>query len=525
MGFSPQNPHLLYMAAQYLMASTDSGRDWHHASPDLTAIQRTERTDTASAAVRFRRYSPSIQSMSLSTRAAGEIWAGTSNGLVQMTRDAGQHWSNVTPAALPQRALVDAIDASHTTPGVAYFSVRAAGDWHPYIYRTTDFGKTWTDISNGLPQDQYVLSVRQDPDQANLLLVATKSTVYMSLDGGGHWQPLTLNLPTVEVTDIRFQAEQHAVVISTFGRAYWVLDDVQFLEQLAAAKVDNASPYLFKPQQTWLLKRRVGGFGSSTRTGNSGENLPAGAKVFFNLPADYAGQPVKLSFTDANGKAINSYTLPLQPKKTKAAFAKPAKVVPLHAGMNQFLWNMRYPDAVEVKGIMNTPFSASEPVGPEVLPGTYNVVLEYAGKTETQTFEVKLDPRLDTTQAGLQQRFDTLMQVHDAMGRLNTSLNAAIDARTALQGASGGKAKQAVTTLNRDIDQFVNLQIQSGEGGLVYPPRLRSWLSYISNALGEQFVAPTPAMIKVKDMFVGGANAAVKTLDADVANAKAATGK
>jgi hypothetical protein len=235
------------------------------------------------------------------------------------------------------------------------------------------------------------------------------------------------------------------------------------------------------------------------------------------------GQPVKLNFTDQSGKLVNSYTLPLKPKNTKDA-KKPAKVESLHAGMNQFLWNMRYPDAVDVKGIKNTNFSASEPIGPEVLPGTYNVALEYAGKTEQQTVEVKLDPRLDTTPAGLQQRFDALMQVHDAMNRLNTSLNAAIDARTALQNASSGKAKKASEALNRDINKFVNLQIQSGEGGLVYPPRLRAWLSYISGALGEQFVQPTPAMIKVKDMFVGEANAAVKTLDADVASAKAVTG-
>ncbi|MEO8746760.1 MAG: hypothetical protein ABI379_03765, partial [Rhodanobacter sp.] len=194
------------------------------------------------------------------------------------------------------------------------------------------------------------------------------------------------------------------------------------------------------------------------------------------------------------------------------------------AGMNSYLWNMRYPDAVEVKGLMNTPFSASEPIGPEVVPGTYHVVLEYAGKTERQPFEVKLDPRLDTSEVALQERFDLLMQVHDVTGKLNTSLNAAIEARNGLQNASDSKAKAALAALNHDIDQFVNLQIQSGEGGLVYPPRLRAWLSYISNALGEQFVQPTPAMVKVKDLFVGQTNQAVTQLNADVARAKATRG-
>jgi photosystem II stability/assembly factor-like uncharacterized protein len=526
--FSKQDPQQYLLGSNVLLETRDQGLNWKELSPDLTRNDKTKQQRPGgpiSADVTSEEMFDTISAIAVSPLDKDVIWVGTDDGLVQLTTNGGAKWTQVRPPKLPEWSTLTSVEASHTDKGTAYVSASRYmwDDHHPYLYKTTDYGKTWTDISNGLPSDQYTLSVRQDPDQPNLLLAATRATVYMSLDDGGHWQPLTLNLPTVEVTDIQFQPEQHAIVISTFGRAYWVLDDAQFLEQLAAAKVDDASPYLFKPQQAWLLKRRVGGYGSSTRTGNSGENLAPGTKVFFNLPADYNGQPVKLSFTDQGGKLVNSYTLPLKPKTTPGS-KKPAKVESLHAGMNQFLWNMRYPDAVDVKGIKNTGFSASEPVGPEVLPGTYTVALEYAGKTEQQTVEVKLDPRLDTTPAGLQQRFDALMQVHDAMNRLNTSLNAALDARTALEKASGGKAKKASEALDRDINKFVDLKIQSGEGGLVYPPRLRAWLSYISNALGEQFVQPTPAMIKVKDEFVGEANAAVKTLDADVASAKAATG-
>ena len=528
--FSAQDPQQYLLGSNVLLETRDQGLNWKELSPDLTRNDKSKQQRPGgpiSADVTSEEMFDTISAIAVSPLDKNVIWVGSDDGLVHVTTDGGTKWSDVHPPKLPTWSTITAVDASHADRGAAYVSASRYmwDDHHPYVYKTTDFGKTWTDISNGLPGDQYLLSVRQDPDQANLLLVATRSTVYMSLDDGGHWQPLTLNLPTVEVTDIHFQPAQHAVVISTFGRAYWVLDDVQFLEQLASAKVDDTAAYLFKPQQTWLVKRRVGGFGSSTRTGNAGENVAAGAKVFFNLPADYNGQAVKLSFTDAGGKQINSYTFPLQPKKTKSAFGGGnQKVQKLTAGMNSYLWNMRYPDAVEVKGLMNTPFSASEPIGPEVVPGTYHVVLEYAGKTERQPFEVKLDPRLDTSEVALQERFDLLMQVHDVTGKLNTSLNAAIEARDGLQNASDSKAQAALAALNHDIDQFVNLQIQSGEGGLVYPPRLRAWLSYISNALGEQFVQPTPAMVKVKDLFVGQTNQAVTQLNADVARAKAARG-
>lgn len=531
--FSKQDPQQFLRGANVLFETRDQGLNWKVISPDLTRDDKSKQGRPGgpiSADVTSEEMFDTISAIGVSPLDKNVIWVGSDDGLINVTADGGANWSEVRPPQLPTWSTITSVEPSHTERGTVYVTASRYmwDDYHPYLYKTTDFGKNWTALTNGLPDDQYMLSVRQDPDQANLLLAASRSTVYMSLDGGGRWQPLTLNLPVVEVTDIQFQPEQHAAVISTFGRAYWVLDDVQFLEQLAAAKVGKDAPYLFKPQQTWLVKRRVGGFGSHTRTGNAGENLAPGATVFFHLPANYTDQPVKLSFTDANGKPVNSFDLPLKPKKAKSDSDEKAKAPPkLHAGMNRFQWNLRYKDAEDVRGIYHSGFAASEPVGPEVLPGTYYAVLSYRGHTERQPFEVKLDPRLTTTPEGLKQRFDLLMQVHETMGKLNASLNAAIDERDILKKtmtgkkASGEQTQQELAALDRDIDKFVNLQIQSSEGALVYPPRLCSWLSYISSALGEQFVAPTPAMVQVADMFVGEANQAVATLDADVAVAKA----
>ncbi|MDE2054014.1 MAG: hypothetical protein KGI62_04945, partial [Xanthomonadaceae bacterium] len=288
--------------------------------------------------------------------------------------------------------------------------------------------------------------------------------------------------------------------------------------------------YLFKPQQTWLVKRSTRDFGAAQI---GGTNLPAGATVFFHLPADYNGKtPVKLGFEDASGKLVNSYTLPVKPEpkqdKVEDAFAKPKKApAKLHPGMNSFHWDLRYPDAQDVKGIYHSYFAAAKPAGPEAVPGKYYAVLHYGRSTLKQPFEIKLDPRLDTTQAGLQARFDLLMRLRDAVNDLSTHLNQAIDTRDALDKAMEKKsvdadaANKAVATLDHDIDSMVNLKIQSGEGALVYAPQLRAWLSAISNQVDFAFVQPTPSMVEVANGYITESETAVKRLQSDTTAAKA----
>jgi hypothetical protein len=448
-----------------------------------------------------------------------------------VTKDGGAHWSEVRPAGLPKWITVTCIEPSHTDRGAAYLAASRYqwDDFKPYLYKTTDYGKHWTAITTGLPGDQYIQSVRQDPGDSDLLFAATNATVYFSLDGGGHWQLLTLNLPPVRVTDIEIQPEQHAVVISTYGRAIWVLDDLQFLEQLHTATVSRDAPFLFKPQQTWLVTRSDFTLGGS---GIGGENLPAGAAVFFHLPQNYDGHaPVKLSFTDASGKVINSFTLSSRkPKKIKPEFGIPVppQQEPVHPGMNRFLWDLRYADATEVKGIFIDPiFGVSRPVGPEVMPGTYYAVLTYGNTTQKQPFVIKLDPNLHATTADLQQRFDLLMQIYDTIDRLDINLNQAIDARSALEKAASAKSapsrqtQEVLAALNRDIDAVVDFKITTLEGPLNFPPRLRAWLGSITNSLNMAFVAPTQSQRQVADMEVKQADAAISRLQSDVAGAKA----
>ncbi|HTU34300.1 MAG TPA: hypothetical protein VMF66_10900 [Candidatus Acidoferrum sp.] len=538
--FAPGNPKELVMGANVLFETLDEGINWKVISPDLTRNDKSKQERPGgpiSADVTGEEMFDTISSIAFSPLTDNIIWTGSDDGLVYVSTDAGGRWSQVRPPAMPTWSTVTCVEPSHTDKGTAYVSASRYDwdDFHPYVYKTTDYGKHWTEITTGLPQDQYVESVRQDPNDSNLLFAGTSGTAYFSLDGGQQWQPLTLNLPAVRVNDIEIQPEQHAVVLATFGRGFWVMDNLQFLEQLGNTQVASDPPYLFKPQQAWLVTRRTGGFGGARGAG--GENLPPGVTVFFSLPSDYNGStPVSLSFTDADGKPIHSYTLHLKPKgKPKpeppsdnpAVMRKRAQETATAAepGMNHFQWNLTYPDAVDVKGIYNSGFAATPPVGPEVVPGTYYVTLTYGDKTQKQAFTVKLDPQLPTTQAELQQRFDLLMRIHEAINRLDVNLNQAIEARDVLQkavdnkSASSDQAQSAIDRLNSDIDNLVDLKIQSGEGALVYPPRLRSWLSAIEGQVSMALVPPTPAMVQVANGYIDDAGAGVSRLQSDVAAA------
>ena len=529
--FAPGNPDELLLGANVLFETHDEGVHWKVISPDLTRHDTTKMGRPGgpiSADVTGEEMFGTISSIAFSPLADSVIWTGSDDGLVHVTTDAGGHWSEVRPPSLPTWSTITCIEPSHTDRGTAYLSASRYDwdDFHPYVYKTTDYGKHWTQITAGLPDGQYVESVREDPDQSSLLFAGTSRTAYFSLDGGQHWQPLTLDLPPVRVSDVEIQPEQHAVVLATFGRGFYVLDQLQLLEQVGAARVASSSAHLFKPQQGWLTSGGGRGFGGG------GGRLASGIAVYFHVPADYDGTtPVKLTFTTTSGDTIRSFDLhpkakgkpaPRSDNPAEARKQREKRATAIEPGMNHFQWNLRYPDAVDVKGIYNSFFSAATPVGPEVVPGTYRVTLTYGDSTQEQSFEVKLDPNLNTTQAELKQRFDLLMKIHDAVNELDTNLNRAIAARDSLQQAvdkksvSARAAQPALDKLSHDIDGLVDLKIQSGEGALVYPGRLRSWLTSIASQIELALVPPTPAMVKVADGYIQDAEAGVSRLKSDV---------
>jgi hypothetical protein len=428
----------------------------------------------------------------------------------------------VTPPALPQWAEITSIEPSHTSAGSAYLTASRYmwDDFHPYVYETTDYGQSWKAIVTGIPDDEYVFVVRQDPSDARLLFAGTKSTAYVSFDGARHWQPLTLNLPRVQVRDLAINTRQGDVVAATHGRSFWILGNLSLLEQESSQPSPGAGDaQVYAPETAWLTHA----YGTSELARNlpgAGANPPFGATVFFHVPASYHGNvPVSLSFLDSRGQVVRTFRLHLKRKAPKLSPAQKDNQTPgqlkaageekataITPGFNRFQWDLRYPDATEVKGFW-VPIAAGgledSVEGPLVLPGTYTVVLDYDGQKSRRSFQVALDPRLHPAAGGLEQRLALQMKIHDSLDALDKAINQAIAARERLEAAvahhqvSGAKAHDALAALDRAINDNVDMAARSSEGTVVFETKLRSHLAYLAADIGLSYLEPTQAEYQV----------------------------
>ncbi len=419
MAFSPQNPQVLYMAAQYVMESSDGGRDWRHISPDLTVRPSARKRPHANVPF-FARRGASIQSLAPSPVQAGEIWVGTNDGLIQLTRDEGKTWENVTPAGMPAAGRVNFIDASHHDAGTAYAAVQDPGNDHPYLYRTSDFGKTWQKIVNGLPGNVPARVVREDPVNPNLLYAGTEMGAWVSFDRGNYWQSLQLNLPNTVVSDM--VVKDNDLVISTYGRGLWILDDVTPLRQAAKAVASTAEAYLYKPEAAYRVRWDNDQDTPLPPEVPAGQNPPEGAIIDYFLKTPARGT-VTLAFYDSEGQLVRKYSsIPPKPDTSMANvpsyWFKPPVVLTTTPGMHRIAWDLRYPPPPAINygyfgGLLDfTEYTLTwhaikgetpriQPTGPIVIPGTYQVRLEVDGQTYTRELTVKNDPRISISQSAL----------------------------------------------------------------------------------------------------------------------------
>ncbi|MGH7738029.1 MAG: WD40/YVTN/BNR-like repeat-containing protein [Candidatus Tyrphobacter sp.] len=484
--FSPVNPHELLAGAQYVMESSDDGRTWQQISPDLTRnVASTEMPsggpidlDQSSAEI-----FPGMASLAVSYVDGNVIWAGSDDGLVHVTTDGGARWSLVTPPMLPQWAKISSIEPSRVAAGTAYLTASRYmyDDFHPYVFETTDYGGHWRAIGDGLPSDEYLFAIRQDPSDARVLFLGTKNTVYVSLNGGDSWRPLGLNLPHVQVRDIAINARQGDVVVATHGRSFWVLDNLALVEQVAdrsAAEAGGAR--LYAPQTAWLSHA----YGSSPYARfipAVGENPSFGVTVFFDLPRNGEARNASLSFADGSGSVIRTVTL------------KP--------GERSYTWDLRYPDATEVRGF-HPPVAAGglddTVQGPQVVPGTYTVTLHYGGASASKTFDVALDPRLHVDASALAARLALALEIHASLDALDRSIDRALTVRERLHGA-------ARSALDAEIADLVQFDIHSSEGSLLHETKLRSHLAYLASSLDLSYTAPTAAENAVAQDLIGQA--------------------
>jgi len=456
LAYSPQDPHLLYMGAQYVLATTDGGLTWKHLSPDLTARPAEAQPATATPGPGGRPRPVAIESLAPSPVRSGVIWAGTSNGVIEVTQDGGQSWSNVSPPGLNARSGVIIIDASHHDAGTAYAAVEDSENTHPFIYRTTDFGHTWQAIVNGLPDDVRVRSVREDPASPRLLFAATEMGAWVSFDQGDHWQSLQLNLPSTVVSDLTIHDED--LVIATYGRSLWILDDLEPLRQIAEA---SASPvYLYRPEVALRVRWSNDQDTPLPPEVPRGQNPPEGAIIDYYLKSPPTG-PITLGIYDPAGHLVREYSSTPAPPDTASMpnvpdywFAAPT-VLSTSAGMHRLAWDLRYPapkalsygyfggllDYTEYTLTWHAIVGATprvQPVGPIAIPGRYQIKLSVNGHTYIRELTVKNDPRSPASQADLEAQFLVEQQI---VNGLSASYDAYEAIRQMRQALAGDQAK------------------------------------------------------------------------------------
>jgi photosystem II stability/assembly factor-like uncharacterized protein len=429
MFFSPHDPHTLYYGTQFLMKTTDGGLTWQEISPDLTDVpghsQAPPRPPTASVR--------SITTLSVSTVKAGVIWTATNNGVIQMTADAGATWKNVSPPGLPPNAAFEIIDAGRHDAATAYATLIVPQDVRPYIYRTQDGGATWQRIVNGLPDTAFARVVREDPVRKGLLFCGTESAVYVSFDAGDHWQSLQLNLPSSSMRDLWIHGED--LVLGTYGRSLWVLDNITPLRQLGTG-APAADLRMLEPAPAIRARWDVNGDTPLPIEVPTAPNPPEGAIIDYSLAAIPDGE-MTMTITDARGGVVRTFTSSAPPAPTLLAnvpeywFAAPS-VLTKNRGLNRFVWNLRYPNPKILPfgyfgGLLDfveytladhaipgrTP--RDQPEGPLALPGEYTVVLSAGGRSDRKTLIVKPDPRVRTSEGELRSQFELATRVTDAL--------------------------------------------------------------------------------------------------------------
>lgn len=423
--FSPAKPDVLYLAGNVLFKTTNGGMSWDVISPDLSR----EKPEVPASIGVFRKPEMAnqprrgvIYAVAPSPKDVNTIWAGTDDGLIHVTHDGGQNWKNVTPP-IDSWSKISQLDASHTDVNTAYAAVNRIrlDDQRPHVYRTTDGGATWKEIVNGLPAGP-VNTVKEDPKRPGLLFAGTELAVFYSFDNGDSWQPLRLNMPATSIRDLVVHDDD--LVVGTHGRSFWILDDITPLRQLNAS-VNNAPMHLFEPQVAYRVKRDVNTDTPLPPEEPVGQNPPDGAIINYSFKADQAS-PVTLEIFDSSNQLVRRYASDDKPAPiNEKDYAVPAywyqlpKVLPAKAGIQRFVWDLKYapPPAFghgfPISAIYhNTPLY---PLGPEVLPGTYTVKLTAGGQSQTQTLTVKMDPRVKTDSAGLEQQFKLSLEAYRGM--------------------------------------------------------------------------------------------------------------
>lgn len=415
--FSIHNDNKLYAGSNYLHVTTNEGQSWQTISPDLTrALPETIESsggpitqDNTGA-----EFYSNIFVINESPDEEGVIWVGTDDGLIQISKDNGANWENITPPSSmsPKLNMINSIDPSPFKKGSAYVAATSYkfGDYTPYIYKTTDYGKTWTLITKGIKGNHYTRVVRTDKVREGLLYAGTEWGMYVSFNDGASWQPFQLNLPITAIRDL--EVRDNDLIAATHGRSFWIIDDLTPLHQLSA-DLKNKEAFLYKPDKAYRMQQS--GWGKANPK-LEGTNHPNGAIINYYIANKKETDTLHLDILGPNGKLIQRFSTTAN--KSKNDPSAPQKLI-VESGGNRFVWNMRYPGFQSFDGMV---LYSSPNVGPKATPGIYKAKLTYNGKAQEQEFTIVKDPRLPNSDVDFKNQFDFLSEVRDQVGRANTAI-------------------------------------------------------------------------------------------------------
>ncbi len=557
---SPHDPNTLYVTGNHVFRSRDEGETWQVVSPDLTRNDPSRLGDSGGPITRDQtgaEYYCTVFAFAESPKERGVLWAGSDDGLIHISRDDGRTWKNVTPRAIPAWSTISLIEASPHDPATAYVAVdrHRLDDFRPYLFKTSDHGRTWTNITRGIPEDDFCRAIREDPQRRGLLYAGTETGLYVSWDDGGSWHRLQANLPVVPIHDL--VVKDSDLVLGTHGRSFWVLDDITPLREWIAPKPRERAR-LFPPRPTYRIRSK-GGFpgkpvlgknyrftdatmlgyrlSENKETGervetylDAGKNPPDGVIVSYWL-REKPESEIALSFHDARGRLIRSFSsrpdrgeaaappqaaAPTEGAGTVAGPAGSARDeekkeprVPKDAGINRFVWNMRHPDATKIEDDPSMEEFERALAGPIVGPGRYQVRLTVGGESLSAPLEVRLDPRVSVEQRDLQEQFDLLLGIRDKISEAHDAINVIRGVRRQVAAlerrASGARSRRSVTkagaALRRSLtaieEELIQTKARSRQDTLNWPIKLNAKLGGLAAAVAQADARPTASQRQV----------------------------
>ena len=498
--FSPNHKNKLYAASNHLHMTTNEGQSWDIISPDLTRNDPSTLGSSGGPITKDNtgvEYYATIFAVNESKQEDGLIWTGSDDGLVHVTKDGGKNWTNVTPKKMPEWMMVNCIEIDPFTKGGAYIvgTKYKSGDYLPYIYKTENYGKTWKQITNGIGAEDFTRALRADPKRKGLLYAGTERGMYISFDDGANWQKFQLNLPIVPITDLAIK--NNNLIAATQGRSFWMIDDLTPIHQLTNSIIKE-DVILFKPQDSYAMS---GGNGRTSKT--AGTNHPGGVAINYFIKEKGDKELVSLKIYDSNNVLIKTFST--EPNKDK----KEAELT-LENGNNIFYWNMMYPGAEKVKGMILWWASLN---GPMALPGNYKVTLTVGKTSKSQNFTILKNPVSETTLADATAQFNFINDINTKVTEIHKALKNVKKVRdqiNSLKKSMKGKEEHKdlldyATALLKEMTTIEEILYQtkskSNQDPLNFPIRLNNKLAHLNSLTRIGSYAPTQQAIDFKNVI------------------------